>query len=44
MGLTTHVYLVLSFRISGDTPLFTDVCLLVVRIKARRSVATLGLI
>jgi hypothetical protein len=44
VGLTTHAYLVPSFRISEDKPLFTHVCLPVVNVKARRSVATLGLI
>jgi len=44
MGLTTHTYLVPSFRISEDNPLFTHVYLPVVKVKARRSVATLGLI
>jgi hypothetical protein len=44
MGLTTRAYLVPSFRISEEKPLFTVVCLFVVKVKARRSVATLGLI
>jgi len=42
--MTIHVSLVLNFRISGDIPLFTHVSLVVVRVKARISVATLGLI